>query len=289
MTYLRMIKLALSTLLILASTANAARITVEDIGLSTPESVEYYGADDIYLVTNINGSPFEKDDNGFISKVSPTGEMIDLKWIDGSHSETLLNAPKGLAISNNRLFVADLDQVHIFSLPSGKQVSSVTIGDTLFLNGITPAADGSVYVSDSGFIPGFKEGGSDAVYQVFADGSYSLVIKDTKLRTPNGLYTDGVDLLIGSSRSQNIFRLKPNGHLSKTATPSGMDGMLLLPNGDFLFSSWKDKAVYRMGRDGESRVIGADLKSPADMGYDSKRNRALVPIFLENKLVFLSL
>ena len=84
MTCLKKIKLALSSLLVLASTVNAARITVEGIGLSTPESVEYYAADDIYLVTNINGSPFEKDDNGFISKVSPTGEMIDLKWIDGA-------------------------------------------------------------------------------------------------------------------------------------------------------------------------------------------------------------
>ena len=34
------------------------QITVENVGLATPESVEYYAAKDVYLVTNINGSPF---------------------------------------------------------------------------------------------------------------------------------------------------------------------------------------------------------------------------------------
>jgi hypothetical protein len=48
-----------------------------------PESVEYYAAEDVYLVTNINGSPDLADDNGFISKISPEGELLELKWLDG--------------------------------------------------------------------------------------------------------------------------------------------------------------------------------------------------------------
>ena len=289
MNFAIVLKVVLGVFYLLSTQVLASKITVEDIGLATPESVEYYSAEDVYLITNINGSPFEKDGNGFISKISPDGQVIDLKWIDGASPDVNLNAPKGAAISGNQLYVADLDEVHIFQLPHGKQLATVTISDTLFLNGITPAPDNSVYVSDSGFTPGFKVGGSDAVYRVSPDGSYETIIKDTVLTVPNGLYTQGDELLIGSARSTNIFRLKADGDLTATHTTSGMDGLLMLPNGDFLYSSWKDKTVYRMDSSGNTTAVASGLPSPADMGYDSKRNRALVPIFLENKLVFLSL
>jgi hypothetical protein len=261
------------------------QITVENVGLATPESVEYYAAEDIYLVTNVNGSPFAADDNGFISKISPSGEVLDLKWIDGSKPDIQLDAPKGAAINGNILYIADLTHVRIFSLPSGKQLGSVNIKDTLFLNGITPGEGKSVYVTDSGFIPGFKEGGSDAVYQVFPDGSFKTIIKSTTLKTPNGIFQQGDDLMIGSARSSQIFRLERNGELSTIATASGMDGLLVLPDGSYLFSSWKDKAVYRQVGNAKSQIIAQPLVSPADIGYDTKRHRVLVPIFLENKVV----
>src|SRR5687768_18220722 len=69
--------------------------TVE--GFSTPESAFYDEAADVYLVSNINGSPAAKDDNGFISRVSPDGTPT-LKWIDGAAPNVTLHAPKGLAV-----------------------------------------------------------------------------------------------------------------------------------------------------------------------------------------------
>ncbi len=265
------------------------RIVVENVGFATPESVEYYAEEDVYLVTNINGSPFGVDDNGFISKIGPDGRVLDLKWIDGSKSDIQLDAPKGAAISGDILYLADLTHVRLFSLPSGTQTGNVEIKETLFLNGITPGEGGSVYVTDSGFIPGFKAGGSDAVYQVFPDGSYKTIIKDTTLKTPNGIFQQDGDLIIGSSRSAQIFRLNSGGQLDKTSTPSGMDGLLVLPDGSYLFSSWKDKTVYRQNGNAEADVIAHSLESPADLGYDTKRNRVLVPLFKQNKVVILPL
>ena len=55
---------------------------LEDVGFDTPESVFYDAEADVYLIANINGSPSAKDGNGFISRVSPVGDLIDLKWID---------------------------------------------------------------------------------------------------------------------------------------------------------------------------------------------------------------
>ncbi len=96
----------------------AERMVIEAVGFATPESVEYYAAEDVYLVTNINGSPLEADGNGFISKLSPDGKFIDLKWIDGTKQGIRLNAPKGAAINGNILYVADLDEVQLFELPA---------------------------------------------------------------------------------------------------------------------------------------------------------------------------
>src|SRR5262249_52756837 len=83
-------------------------IVVKDAGFKTPESVLYDPEQDLYLVSNINGKPIDADSNGFISKVSPEGKVVELMWIDGSKKTSSLNAPKGLAISGNLLYVADI-------------------------------------------------------------------------------------------------------------------------------------------------------------------------------------
>ena len=49
-----------------------APITVSE-GLMTPEAVIHDPDQDVYLVSNINGSPLEVDDNGYIAKISPEG------------------------------------------------------------------------------------------------------------------------------------------------------------------------------------------------------------------------
>ena len=168
----------------------------DDVTFSTPESVEYYEAEDVYLVTNINGSPFAADGSGFISKVKPDGDIIDLKWIDGTNEGVMLNAPKGVAIVGNNLFVADINQVHVFELPGGKQKTSITIQGSTFLNGITPGADNDVYVTDSGFNDGFTESGTDAIYKVSADGKYEAIVKDKEMGHPNGILLDGNRLIV---------------------------------------------------------------------------------------------
>ena len=81
-----------------APAAPSAPITVAEVGFATPESVLHDEIADVYLVSNINGHPLQPDGNGFISQLSPTGEVLDLKWIDGETEGVELNAPKGMAI-----------------------------------------------------------------------------------------------------------------------------------------------------------------------------------------------
>ena len=88
-------------------------------GFAKPESILYDADGDRYLVSNINGSPFDKDNNGFISVLSPDGQVATLKWIEGGKNNVKLDAPKGLAISKGVLYAADLTVVRMFDLASG--------------------------------------------------------------------------------------------------------------------------------------------------------------------------
>jgi len=266
-------------------------LIISDIGLATPESVEYYAAEDVYLVTNINGSPFVADGNGFISKIKPDGSVVKLKWIDGSNKGVTLNAPKGVAISGKNLFVADINQVQVFELPSGKQKKSITIKDSTFLNGITPGPGGSVYVTDSGYNEGFTPSGTDAIYHVMADGTYKTIVKDKEMGHPNGICENGDDLVVNTFGSGKLFSVNAEGERTEMPTPptGGLDGLVRLDDGRFAVSSWGGAAVYILEKDGTFSVLAESLDAPADMGIDTKRNYLLVPLFEQNKVAILPL
>src|SRR5688572_23132451 len=51
-----------------------------DTVLTTCESVLYDKERDVLYVSNINGIPDAKDGNGFISKVSLKGDIIEAQW-----------------------------------------------------------------------------------------------------------------------------------------------------------------------------------------------------------------
>src|SRR5690606_2020384 len=111
----------------------AAITSIADVGLQTPESVLYDELADIYIVANVNGAPLDRDGNGFISRIRPTGEVESLKWIDGAADGVTLNAPKGMAVHGDTLFVSDIDSVRAFHRTSGQPLGARGIAGATFL------------------------------------------------------------------------------------------------------------------------------------------------------------
>ena len=65
--------------------------------------------------------------------------------------------------------------------------------------------------------------------------------------------------------------------------PKGtLDGIIGLPSGDVLVSSWEAQSIYRGKPGGDFNVVVEDVKSPADIGYDTKRHLLLVPHFMDS-------
>jgi sugar lactone lactonase YvrE len=250
----------------------------EITGLSAPESVLYDAAADVYLVSNINGTPFARDHNGFVSKIAPSGEVLTLKWIDGSRRGSELNAPKGMTIQGDRLFIADLDTVRVFDRATGAARESIKIPGATFLNDVVAGAN-AVYVSDTGVKEDFSPSGSAAIYEL-REGKIRALARGDDLKGPNGLAIRGQELWVVAFGGSELYRLTPEGKRADvTKLPQGqLDGLVIAPDGTFLVSSWQASDVY-FGRPGSDFGIAiSGVASPADIGLDPKRSRLLVPM-----------
>lgn len=276
-------------LLVSGAMSQSGRLNVRGIGLQTPESVLYDAAADVYLVANINGNPTATDDNGFISRIAPSGRVLSLRWIDGRRGNVTLNAPKGMAIVGNTLYVADITAVRMFDRRTGRQRGSITIAGSTFLNDVAAGRDGSVYVTDSGLNPDFSPNGTDAVYRITKNGKVTAVARGASLKGPNGVTVlrDGRVFVVTFSQAGETYSLGMGGQPENVKTmPKGqLDGVIQTRSGALLISSWAASRVYRVDRQGNVTVAVANVPSPADIGYDSRRQRVLIPIFMENRLV----
>ena len=254
-------------------------------GLSTPESVLYDAARDRYLVSNINGKPVDVDNNGFISELSPDGKVTNLKWIEGGKNKVTLNAPKGLTIAKDVLYVADLDTVRMFDAKTGAHRGDVKLDGATFLNDIVAADDGRVFVSDSGLkMEGsdFKPTGTDAVW-VIEKGKAKVFAKSPDLAKPNGLLVDGKTVIVAPFGASEIYRLDDKGQKTDvTKLPKGSLDGIVRAGDSILVSSWEASTVYRGKVGGTFEPLVEQQKAPADIGFDTKRSRVLVPRFMDN-------
>lgn len=266
-----------------AATASAPAADSMSIpGFSTPESVLYDQAGDVYLVSNINGTPLTRDDNGFISRVSPDGN-VTMKFIDGAAENVTLNAPKGMAIIGDTLYVADIDSVRAFNRTTGAPLGARGIRGVSFLNDLA-AANGVLYVTDSGLKADFSSSGTDAVYRFEGARAVSVIKGTDKLHGPNGLFIDGENIMMVPFGGKGIARIGRDGTAADVVTlpTGGLDGIERANDGGWFVSSWEGKAVYHVTPSGEVHTIISDMESPADIGYDSKRGRLLIPVFNKN-------
>jgi sugar lactone lactonase YvrE len=260
--------------------------------LQTPESALYDSGRDMYMVSNINGKPHDADDNGYLMVVNPDGSNeranANWKWIDGSAPDIKLDAPKGMAISGDTLYVADITVVRRFEAKAGKQLDDIKIDGAVFLNDVVSDGDGGVFVSDTSIDASFKSTGNDAVYHVAKDGKVTARIKDKGLGGPNGLYYDKAkqSLWVVTFGSGEIYEVDAKG---KKGTPQklpkgGLDGITAIDGGELLVSSWEGKCVFRGKPGGEWKEVAGGIESPADIDYDPKRKKIIVPVFTGNKV-----
>ena len=241
--------------------------TLTNVGFSGSECVRYDDQADEYVVANIGPAAGQ----GFVSRVSPDGTVKQLKWIEGGKNGAVLERPLGLFIKGNLVYVADTKAVQMFDRKTGAPRGTVAIPEAQRLNDLTVSDDGTVYVTDSGS-PGALwviRGGKPAV---FAE-------RNDALESPNGiaLLADGT-VVHGGKGVNLVYRDRSGKILRERTLPTGqMDGIVPLPDGSLLVASQLGNRVYRVPAIGAPKVVAQDIAVPAAIGWDSKRNRLLVP------------
>jgi hypothetical protein len=254
-------------------------------GFQTPESVKWDSGQDVYFVSNINGSPNAKDGNGYITRLGPAGMIMDSAFIKG------LNAPKGMALLHDTLWVTDIDQVRAFDARTGAPVATLTMPGAIFLNDIAAAPDGSLYVTDTAIRFAANgtvaHSGTDQIFRIAADRKVSVAIKSDSLGRPNGITWDPANqgFIVVPFGANSLLAWKP----SETAVtrlftgPGQFDGVEITRDGATWVTSWADSSVYRYEH-GQGSSLIKGVPSPADIGYDAKRNRILIPVLTGNRV-----
>jgi hypothetical protein len=261
--------------------------------MAAPESAYFDAASNAVFVSNINGQILEKDGNGYISRLTPEGKVVNAKWAAG------LNAPKGMRSAGGTLWVSDIDEVVGIEIASGRITSRVRVEGAQFLNDLATAPDGTVYVSDSQL---------SRIYAV-KDGKSSIFVEGGDVvEQPNGLLVDGNRLVLGTigpapaagadggrgggrgrgagaSGRLLAFDLKTKQRTQLTMEPvGGIDGIEPDGRGGLLVTDVFGSRLLHVAAGGAVRTLLTFPQAGADFGYIPARRLAVVPFLFGNSV-----
>ena len=273
-----------------APAANAMAGETIVSGFSFPESAIHDPTTDRYIVSNSGNAPGAPAIPGYISRLSPSGQVLNAKWIDGSNAATPLNDPLGMAVYAGKLYIADIDYIRVFNVHTGQSLANIHIPGVTGLNDITPFW-GGVIASDPGIdFSTNTPTGTDALYRV--DGlthQVSTLASGAQLANPNGLlYVPGAGLLVNPMSSPTIRIVNIlNGNIDSFATlpDVGYDGAAKT-GGSLYFNNPITGNLYKTNlQGGNVTLIGTYSAFPADINADTFRNRLLIPQLLGGSVI----
>lgn len=248
----------------------AGELVVSVSGFSGPEAVRYDPDQDVYFVSNFNGD-VSGDANAFVSKMSASGEIIDLMFMTGTERAPF-HGGRGMFIVDDGLWVVDAGGVHQFDRHSGEHVQFVDLSqfEPGFPNDITLGPDNNLYVTDTG---------NSVLYKI-ANGVASIATE-----TPfaaNGITTNpsnGRLIIVPWTGALEFAEWDiETGVFSTLGLTDGggnFDGVEVFA-GAIIAACQVDKSLHVMINGVDNAAI--DLAGePADIAIDTKRHRVAVP------------
>lgn len=242
-----------ATAALYSEAAADVEIAWEADGFEAPESAVFDSEANAIYVSNMKGEGTAKDGDGYISKLSLEGEVVDKDWATG------LDAPKGMAVQNGMLYVADIGRLVVIDTASGETVASHEVPDSGLLNDVTAHADGRIFVSDMI---------ANRIH-VLEDDSFDIWLEDDALENPNGLLAEDDRLMVGAwGVMKPDFSTEIAGHVkaidyaSKEITSLGdggpvgnLDGVEADGRGGYLLTDWMEGSLLHFGGDGSSTLL----------------------------------
>ncbi len=272
-------------ILFLAILPVSAAWALQVIGLKNPAGFIVDPATGAYFISNENGGPSDRDNNGFITKLDENGNIVKLKFIEGGAAGVTLNSPKGLAILGTTLYVSDIDTVRSFDLKSGRPLGQIDLSafKVDFLTGLAADNAGALYIADTG---------ADTILKVDTRGGKAAVLaKDKVLAGPHGLAVNPATgaLVAVSWNSGKIVEIAKDGGVKVlfgnsffNARFGNLTGADFDAFGNMYVSDFSQGKVVRIDPDFRIQTIAEFLPTPASVAIDRKNHLILIPYLSGN-------
>ncbi len=253
-------------------------------GLKMPESVEYDNVNNRYYVSNINDGVNAENGNGSIGLIDSNGKLLNVDWVTGLHS------PKGLALYNNKLYVADVKQLVVINVDSARVIARYDAPNSVALNGITVNNSGKIFISD--WI-------GNRIY-VLEKGELKVWLDTVDLNSPNGLWVNNTDLYVASwgRNPKDDFTTETSGSIKKISLISkeiltnkqngqwiNMDGISAYEKDKWLVSDFLKGEILLLNSKGKIEKSIKTKKGSADFYYVNEKKLLVVPLMMDNQVV----
>lgn len=252
-----------------------------DEGLDWPESALFDTERNVIYVSNIGDDPSAKDGNGYISTVSPEGEMLEQQWATG------LDAPKGLALVEGTIYVSDIDQLVAIDVSTGEITDRYPAEGATFLNDVAADETGVVYVTDSG---------TGRIHRL-EDEAFTVWLDDPRVQSPNGIYVVDGEVVIAAADSvatepgqeRYLRTVSADGSqieaLGSSDPIGGLDAVEPDGRGGFFLSDWGGAVVMHYTPGDSVRTLVELTQGTADLDYVAETQMVYLPVMMAGRLI----
>lgn len=243
-----------------------------------------------YFISSTNGEPEARDNNGFITKLDKDGQVVHLHFIHGGQEKITLHAPKGMAIIQHTLYVADLDTIRGFDTGSGKNVVTRTMPPVPsqsrehHLVDVLHVGEGFLYASDAH---------ANTIYRIDTNQDHHVTVlaRDEIFGEPHGLALNPKTghLVVTSWKTGRILEVDGKGMI-KVVVSNGffssrftnLSGADYDRWGNLYVADTTKGKIWRMKPDGSFQVIAEFLQQPTGISVDRENELILVPFSSAN-------
>ncbi|HPR31071.1 MAG TPA: hypothetical protein PLK12_03205 [Prolixibacteraceae bacterium] len=237
-------------------------------GFETPESVLYDPEMEMVYVANMGTERDQNTSDGFLSLLDLNGQIENIKWITGLHE------PKGMAVYDERLYVADINELVVIDLNSASLFKKYPAPDAIFLNDVCVSENGTVFVSDSR---------DQRIYALINNELVSW-LHLPELENVNGLWSEKGKLYAGNASIWEID-IESKEMNERLGGAGGVDGLEKIDDRSFLFSNWAGRIYLSQGQEIIQLLDSTEEKiNTADIDYLPRQKRVLVPTFFGNSV-----
>jgi hypothetical protein len=222
--------------------------------------------DDTLLVSNV--CDFRQQGNGFLTLLDRQGEAIDWRVLEG------LDAPLGMAMLGNRLYIVDNNRLKIFGWPEYELLETIDL-NTSVANDVAVSGNAVAYVTDTA---------KHQVIRLLPDGTRSVLTGQAQFKGANGIEFDGGYLYIGGER---LWRVDLENESVETVGPhwlTDIDGIEFEPDGTIQLTPVAGPLVRYRSDTGVDIITGPGVSS-ANHCYAASLQLALIPTGFDNTVI----